>query len=166
MNQLQKTLSAVVVLASCLASANSAQAAPDERTGRHYRTSNASLGVGFGDPTALDLKLWTGEGSGFDIGVGFRRFSQRVGLYVEYELGLASFWLGDSAKGVFYIGLGGAVSFRHEKDDTSFALIIPIGLNIRFDAPVEIFLEARPGIEILDHDGFGIGGQLGVRFVF
>ncbi len=166
MSQFNRALVALALTGSCLAATSSAYAAPDERSGNRFRQSTASLGVGFGDPTALDLKIWTGEGSGFDIGVGFRRFSERVGIYVEYELGLASFWLGDSAKGIFYIGLGGAVSLHHHNDDLGMALIIPIGLNIRFDAPVEIFLEARPGFEILDRDGFGIGGQLGVRYVF
>jgi len=131
-----------------------------------YRHSNASLGVAFGDPTAVDLKIWTGEGSGFDFGVGFTRFSERLGLYAEYELGLVDFWIGNSVKGIFYIGVGGAVSLRHNNDDLSVALIVPIGLNFRFRAPVEIFVEARPGIAMLDSSGFGIGGQLGVRYVF
>ncbi len=166
MTRIQKSLSFLAVAATC-ATAGTANAAPDERSGRHYRTSSASLGVAVGDPSAIDLKIWTGEGSGFDIGVGFRRFSERVGMYLEYEFGLASFWIGDSAKGIFYIGLGGAVSLHHHNDDLGLSLIIPIGLNIRFSAPVELFLEARPGIEVLDdNDRFGIGGQLGVRFVF
>lgn len=136
-------------------------AAPDP-----HPKSAASLGVAFGDPTAIDLKLWTGDGSGFDFGVGFTRFSERLGLYAEYELGLIDFWIGRSVRGVFYVGVGGAVSLQHKDDDLSVALIIPIGLNFRFRAPVEIFVEARPGLALLDKSGFGIGGQLGVRYVF
>lgn len=134
---------------------------------------NVSLGVGLGDPTALDLKIWTHQGSGFDIGVGLHRFSERLGLYLEYELGLVDFWMGDSVMGVFYIGIGGALALRNDSDDTSVALVIPIGANFRFRAPVEIFLEGRPGFVIVNQKGygfggslFGLGGQLGVRYVF
>ncbi|MFO0749706.1 MAG: hypothetical protein U1F43_29160 [Myxococcota bacterium] len=141
-------------------------AAPSASADHHVNPSNVSLGVGFGDPTAVDLKIWTGEGSGFDMGVGLQRWSERLGVYAEYELGLIDFWIGDDVHGLFYIGLGGAVAFRHHNDDTSLALVIPIGLNFRFHAPVELFLEARPGVELLDRTGFGIGGQLGVRYVF
>jgi len=133
-----------------------------------------SLGVAFGEPTAVDLKLWTGQGSGFNFGVGIHRFSDRLGAYAEYELGLIDFWIGNSVMSVFYIGVGGAVAMSHKDDKTSLALVIPIGLNFRFKAPVEVFIEARPGIALLSgayyggfgNSAFGLGGQLGVRYVF
>jgi len=156
-----KTL-AFSIVALCLGATSSSYAQPYEP----FRPSVASLGVAFGDPTALDLKLWTGEGSGFNFGIGLHRFSERLGVYGEYEFGLASFWMGNSVRGIFYLGVGGALAFRHRHDETSLALIIPIGLNFRFRAPLEIFVEARPGVALLDDSGFGIGGQLGVRFVF
>ncbi|MCC6624092.1 MAG: hypothetical protein IT385_22745 [Deltaproteobacteria bacterium] len=124
---------------------------------------SASLGLGFGDPTALDLKLWTSRDSGFDFGVGLERFDDVLGLYGEYEVGLAAFALGDSGgRGAFYIGLGGAVAFD-DGDKTSAALVIPIGLDLRFRAPIDLFVEARPGIGLVDRPAFGLGGQLGVR---
>jgi len=122
-----------------------------------------SLGLGFGDPTALDLKLWTGRDSGFDFGVGLARFDDLLGLYGEYEVGLAAFRLGDSGgRGAFYVGLGGAIAFEHDRR-TSAALVIPIGLDFRFRAPIDLFVEARPGIGLVDRPAFGLGGQLGVR---
>lgn len=153
------TLSAFISLALA-----STDAQAEDR--RHFHGSPVSLGVGFGDPTAIDLKLWTTNHSGLDLGVGFNRFSERLGVYAEYELGLIDFWVEDSVEGVFYIGVGGAVALQHESKDTSVALIVPIGLNFRFRIPLEIFLEARPGVALLDSSGFGIGGQLGVRYVF
>lgn len=155
------TLAATMVFATTLGVSGLAQAAP-----RPHEASSLSLGLAVGDPTAIDLKIWTGGNSGFDLGFGFNRFSERLGFYLEYEFGLADFWLGDDVKSIFYLGVGGAASLRHENDDTSLALIIPIGLNFRFRAPVEIFVEARPGLALLDKSGFGIGGQVGVRYVF
>jgi len=150
----------------CLAFATVATPMASFAAPEPYPHSNASLGVAFGDPTAVDLKIWTGQGSGFDFGVGFTRFSERLGLYAEYELGLVDFWIGNSVRGIFYVGIGGAVSLRHNKDDLSVAAVAPNKLNFHFRAPVEIFVEARPGLALLDKSGFGIGGQLGVRYVF
>lgn len=123
---------------------------------------DVSLGVGLGDPTALDLKLWTGRDSGFDFGLGLERFDDVLGLYGEYEVGLAAFRLGDSGgRGAFYVGIGGAVAF--DDDRSSVALVIPIGLDFRFRAPIDVFVEARPGIGLVDRPAFGLGGQVGVR---
>lgn len=165
---IRTTLAALIVVALPLVMAPSAFADPYEgRTNNQLQHATVSLGLALGDPSAFDLKLWTGEGSGFDFGIGFRRFTKRVGFYAEYELGLADFWIGHSVWSVFYIGIGGAVSLQDHDDDLSVALIIPIGINFRFSVPFEIFLEARPGVDLVGNgDRFGIGGQLGIRLIF
>jgi hypothetical protein len=43
---------------------------------------------------------------------------------------------------------------------------IPVGLDLRFEPPIDVFIEARPGVGLLDRPAFGIGGQLGVRYRF
>lgn len=159
---MRTTLASSLAFAACLGSSTVALA---ERTGGR-RASPVSLGVGFGDPTALDLKIWTGRGSGFDFGLGLQRFSDRIGVFAEYEFGLLRFGNDSSVSGVFYVGLGVAVAFQHRSDDTAVALVIPIGMNFRFDAPVELFVEGRPGIVIAEPYDWGIGGQVGVRFIF
>ncbi|PKN58979.1 MAG: hypothetical protein CVU56_03280 [Deltaproteobacteria bacterium HGW-Deltaproteobacteria-14] len=165
---IRTTLAALIVVALPLVAAPSAFADPYEgHSGGGLHNATVSLGLALGDPSAFDLKLWTGQGSGFDFGVGFRRFTKRVGIYAEYELGLADFWIGHSVWSVFYLGLGGAISLHDGKDELSVALIIPIGINFRFKVPFEIFLEARPGVDLVGNgDRFGIGGQLGIRLIF
>ncbi len=130
-----------------------------------YQTGVVSLGLGLGDPSALDVKFWTGNGSGFNLGIGLERFDDVLGVYGEYELGLAAFRLGQGgARGVFYLGVGGAVALTDEH--TSVAVVVPIGLDFRFRPPVDLFIEARPGIGVLHRPAFGIGGQIGVRYRF
>lgn len=130
-----------------------------------YVAGTASLGIGLGDPAALDLKLWTTPYSGFDFGIGLERFDTIFGVYGEYELGLVAFGLGDDgSRGVFYVGVGGALAFTEDK--TSLAVIIPIGLDFRFGPPIDLFVEARPGIGVFHRPAFGIGGQVGVRYRF
>jgi hypothetical protein len=153
-----ETLLPALALSSfiALAPADPARADPT------YRAGVVSVGLGLGDPSALDLKLWTGNASGFDFGVGLERFDDVLGLYGEYEFGLATFALGRSGgRGAFYVGAGGAVALRD--DHTTLAAIVPIGLDFRFAAPIDLFIEARPGIGIVHRPAFGIGGQLGVR---
>ncbi len=166
---MRKMLAAMLVPAAFSASISPAHAGHEP-----FRPAVVALGVGLGDPTALDLKLWVTPSSGFDFGVGFSRWSDRLGVYGEFEFGLVDFWIGNDVMGVFYIGVGGAlglngnaVGFKdHHHDGVSLALVIPIGLNFRFRAPLEIFVEARPGFEILDPGGFGVGGQVGIRYIF
>ncbi len=154
-------------LFATLALATLTFATASEATAQEYRYEPGivSLGIGLGDPTALDLKIWTTNSSGIDLGIGLERFDDVLGLYGEYEFGLADFRLGQSGgRGVVYIGLGGAVAFTAEH--TTVALIIPIGVDFRFRPPVDLYVEARPGVGLVHRPAFGIGGQVGVRFRF
>lgn len=159
---MRKTLASILVVPAILAAPISVAHADHAP----LRPAIVALGVAGGDPSAIDLKFWINHHSGFDFGLGFSRWSSRVGVYGEFELGLADFWIGDDASGVFYIGVGGAIALRYHRDDLAVALVIPIGINFRFRAPIEVFLELRPGFELLDTDGFGLGAQVGIRYVF
>jgi len=152
-----RTLLAIIATLAVSSTASEALARP-------YVDGTVSLGIGLGDPTALDAKFWTGNGSGLDIGLGLEHFDDIFGIYAEYEFGLAAFRLGDNGgRGVFYVGIGGAVAFK-DNDHTSVALIIPIGLDFRLASPIDIFIEARPGAGLVHRPAFGIGGQIGIRF--
>lgn len=159
-----------VKLALCLGLAHAlivlGALAPSLARSAPYRDGTVSLGLGLGDPSALDLKLWNDNLSGFNIGLGLERFDDIFGLYAEYELGLLGFRMGHGgARGALYLGLGGAIAFERARR-TSVALVIPIGLDLRFEPPIDLFIEARPGIGLVDRPAFGIGGQLGVRYRF
>jgi len=155
-----------LLAASSLVSASASEA----HAARPMHYSTVSLGLALGDPTAVDLKFWNTEDSGFDLGLGLEDFDDTFGVYGEYEFGLVAFWLGDDARGTFYVGIGGAVSFhqRHkaDNDDVQVEAIVPIGLNFRFRAPLELFVEGRPGVRLTHNERFGIGGQIGLRYVF
>lgn len=123
-----------------------------------------SLGVGLGDPTAIDVKFWTANSHGLNLGVGVDDFDNRLGVYAEFEFGLVEF-MTRRALGVFYLGLGGALAVH--ANDVDLAAIVPIGLDFRFRIPLDLYVEARPGIDFDGHDpAFGAGAQLGLRYVF
>lgn len=123
-----------------------------------------SLGLGFGDPAAVDAKFWTPNNHGLDIGIGIEDFDNVLGVYGEFEFGLVEF-MARRTLGVFYLGPGAALAFF--EDGLSLAAVVPIGVDFRFPVPLDLFIEARPGIQVVDDPAeFGIGGQVGLRYVF
>ena len=63
---------------------------------------------------------------------------------------------------MLYYGIGGRVIFQ---DDPRFGARIPIGLDYQFtSAPIDIFLELVPILDLAPSTNFNLGGGIGVRF--
>ncbi len=81
--------------------------------------------------------------------------------YVWHEYNLIRV---ESGRLPFYFGIGGRVIFS---DDPLVGARIPIGLDYQFaGAPVDIFLEIVPILDLIPSTDFDLGGGLGVRFWF
>ena len=64
-----------------------------------------------------------------------------------------------------YFGIGGRVIFQ--KNDTNLGIRVPVGLDYMFsDAPVDIFLEAVPILDLTPSTDLDLGGGIGVRYWF
>lgn len=156
------SLFTVLLVGAALSSSASAQV----ETSTSMDDGVVSLGLGLGDPSAVDAKFWFTENGGLNIGLGLENLDDLFVVYGEYEFGIVDFEAG-RAHGVFYVGVGGAVAFLDGVDDLGLAAIVPIGLDFRFRRPVDVYLEGRPGIEVIeDAADFAIGAQAGVRYVF
>ena len=123
-----------------------------------------SAGVAVGDVTAFDMKWWFAPHHGIDFGIGSSQLSSDLALYAEAELALAEWGMGPSARGIFYVGPGIQAIQRPGRDQV--ALTFPIGFDFQFSAPVDLFIEVRPGFDMADNPDVIIGGQGGVRAVF
>lgn len=133
------------------------------------QNNSKDLGVGFmvGEPTGLTLKSWTGGGNAIDVGVAwsFGRYDaisiQADYLWHNYNV----FSEVDEGSLPLYYGIGGRLVLG--ENDSYIGARVPVGLNYLFeDAPVGLFIEAAPIINVAPSTDFDIDGTLGARFYF
>jgi hypothetical protein len=123
------------------------------------------LGIILGEPTGLSAKLWTTNENAFDFAAAwsFRR-DGRLLLQADYVWHIFNLIHVSSGKLPFYVGIGGRVILR---DDPDVGVRIPFGLDYIFaDAPVDIFFELVPILDLAPETDFDLGGGIGARFWF
>ena len=123
------------------------------------------LGIILGEPTGLSAKLWTSSSNAFDFAAAWS-FKGEGNMLLQADYVWHSFRLIHvlSGKLPLYYGIGGRVILS---DDPLLGVRIPLGLNYQFaDAPIDIFLEIVPILDLIPATDFDLGGGLGVRFWF
>jgi hypothetical protein len=116
------------------------------------------IGVILGEPTGLSAKLYTGSSTAFDFAAAWS-FKGDGNLLLQADYVWHSSLTGELA---FYYGIGGRVIFQN---DPRVGARIPIGLDYRFSsAPVDIFAELVPILDLIPSTNFNLGGGIGVRF--
>jgi len=131
------------------------------------RASNTGVGVIVGEPTGLSLKQWTGGSKAFDAAAAWSFVDEgALHLHADYLW----HWF-DRVEGVeggslpLYMGLGGRIKFG--EDDELIGVRVPFGVNfILDDAPVDIFLEIVPILDLAPESDLQINAALGARFWF
>lgn len=131
------------------------------------------LGVILGEPTGLSAKLWTSSDNAFDFAAAwsFRNYHYNDNhndgsllLQADYVWHFFNLMPVSSGKFPLYIGIGGRVVLA---DDPSFGIRVPIGIDYLFDdAPIDVFLELVPILDLSPATDFGVGGGLGIRYWF
>ncbi len=135
------------------------------------------FGVGaiIGQPTGLSLKNWLSRTTALEGAVawsfegnGFFYF-QAAHLFHDYSLIKTT----NGRLPIFY-GIGGRVKVlsdgkgrrRNESDDDPrLGVCIPIGLDYQFGgAPLDIFLEFIPIIDIIPGTNFDLNAAIGIRY--
>jgi hypothetical protein len=120
------------------------------------------LGIIIGEPTGLSAKLWTTEKTALDAAVAWS-FSGTGYMRVHADLIWHNFSL-DVTQGKLplYYGLGAKLLLSSE---LGLGIRIPLGVAYLFDsAPLEVFAELVPGLDLLPGTGFGIDAAIGVRY--
>lgn len=123
-----------------------------------------AIGLMIGDPTGISFKSWMGSKNAFDLGVAWSiDETDAISIHGDY---LWHSWL-DVEKGnlALYYGIGARVLFTD--NDSIIGARIPLGINyLLADAPIDLFIEIAPIVNILpDTDADG-DGAIGVRFYF
>jgi hypothetical protein len=130
------------------------------------RAQDNGIGIGMmiGEPTGISAKLWTGEKTALDAGVawsfvgsGYMRIHSDL-LWHNYILDM------DQGKLPVYYGIGAKLLLASE---LGVGIRVPVGLVYLFEsAPVDMFAELVPGLDLLPGTGFGMDAAIGVRYFF
>jgi hypothetical protein len=144
------------------------------------------VGIQMGYPTALTLKYMLQPDQGLVGGIGaFSGFAYDRGsftLFVDYVWHPHMLTSSEAFALTWYIGGGGQLIVHNNNRFVTgsypvlayyyaapfwLAARMPIGANIALtQAPIEIYVEAIPGILVFPGLSFGIGASLGGRFYF
>jgi hypothetical protein len=123
------------------------------------------MGIILGEPTGLSAKLWTGGDNAFDFAAAWSfKGDGHLLLQADYVWHFFNLLPVPSGKLPLYIGLGGRVVLA---DDPLVGVRIPIGIDYLFaTAPVDVFMEIVPILDLSPSTDFGVGGGIGIRYWF
>jgi hypothetical protein len=137
------------------------------------------LGVGIivGEPTGVSVKTWINDKNAVDAAVAWS-FSENDSFqfHADYLFHNHTLVKIDDATGTFpvYIGLGGRLKLKEENkgkgrndDDALLGIRVPFGISYLFaDAPVELFVEIVPILDIVPDSDVDLNAAIGARFYF
>lgn len=126
---------------------------------------NFGLGIILGEPTGVSAKLWLSDRTAVDAAAAWS-FSDEAAFHLHADFLLHNFDLITVEKGrlPIHFGIGGRLKFE---DDTKLGIRIPVGLTYIFDgAPVDIFFEVVPILDVAPDTEFEANAAIGARFFF
>ena len=146
--------------------------APATPTGSYnsYSSHAGQFGVGatFGEPIGADVKYWFNETMAIDGALGWS-FHDDTDLYLHSDVLWHDFHLIPVSQGQMpvYFGAGALVRFRDDDHANQVGIRAPVGISYMFDnAPVDIFAEVAPALDVAPFVRGEITGGIGVRYWF
>ncbi len=127
-----------------------------------------TLGIGgvLGDPHGVSLKLYISEDKALTAGLGFGIADEISFVYITADFLIHRMFDTGWDAGSLHVYYGPGVAFYDPRfRDASISLRGPLGLGADFrDAPVGIFLEVAPYIDLTPDFYFSFMGAAGFRF--
>jgi hypothetical protein len=126
---------------------------------------NFGLGIIVGEPTGVSAKLWLTDRTAVDAAAAWS-FSDEAAFHLHADYLFHNFDLISVEQGRLpvHFGIGGRVKFE---DDSKFGVRIPIGLTYIFDgAPLDVFFEVVPILDLVPDTEFTANGAVGIRYFF
>ena len=123
------------------------------------------LGIILGEPTGVSGKLWTSKENAFDFAAAWSfQGNGHLLLQADYVWHIFRLIPVESGRLPFYVGVGGRVVFAN---DPTIGVRVPLGLDYMFsNAPVDIFLELVPILDLTPSTDFDFGAGIGARYWF
>ena len=161
-----KTL--ILILGTCVLSALATQTNAQDAFG---------VGVIIGEPTGIVIKKWIGADTAFDVAAAWS-FSENASFQLHGDYLIHNFSLldRDDLKGNLpvYYGIGGRIKLKENNagrgrndEDTLIGVRVPLGISYLFaDAPVDIFFEIAPLLDLIPDTEFSVNSAIGARYYF
>ena len=131
------------------------------------------IGAMVGSPTGITGKLWLDQERAVDIAAEWRTSGDNeFYLHANYLIHAPLKMKENKLKGTtqYYYGAGGYYQERHHKkwaDEDVFALRLPVGISHQPKvAPIELFAEIVPVLEVSPDSDFDLDIGVGVRYLF
>ncbi len=130
------------------------------------------IGVIVGEPTGLSLKYWLDGERAIDAAAA-ESFSENDSFQLHGDYLIHDYDLFGADDLPFYYGLGARLklkdsdgSGRNRRHDI-FGIRIPLGVTYIFDdAPIDLFFELVPVLDLSPEVELDIGAAVGLRFYF
>lgn len=124
------------------------------------------IGIIVGEPTGLSFKQWVSPTTAFAAGAAWS-FEDEAAFHVHLDYIIHRPRPVDLGSGrwYFYFGLGGRI--KVEEDDSRVGPRIPLGVDYMLQgAPVDLFFEVAPIMDLVPDTEFSMNGGVGVRLFF
>lgn len=140
------------------------------------KAQDSGFGVGIivGEPTGLSLKQWVSRNTAFDAAFAWA-FDPNTSFHVHanYLIHRYDIIKPEVGRMPLYYGLGARVKFDDERrgrsrdSRTRTGVRVPLGMNYHFaEAPVDIFLEIVPIVDVAPNTDFSLNAAIGARYFF
>ncbi len=142
-----------------------------------YAQEGFGLGIIVGEPTGISIKSWLGGKHAIDA-AGAWSFSENQSFqfhsdYLVHLVGVLPPAVNQSQLSLF-TGIGGRIKFKEgnegkgrNDDEHLLGVRIPLGISYLFaGAPVDLFVEVVPILDVFPDTEFDINGAIGARFYF
>jgi hypothetical protein len=124
------------------------------------------LGIILGEPTGVSFKQWISGGNAVDAAAAWSFNSPGAFHFHMDYLYHRDVDTDADLRGVkFYFGIGGRL--KAVEDDSRIGVRVPVGLDYMFtDAPLDLFFEIAPILDLVPATELRINGGFGVRYFF
>ncbi|MCU0342410.1 MAG: porin family protein [Ignavibacterium sp.] len=130
------------------------------------QTKGFGLGILVGEPTAVSAKYWTSGSTAFDFGIGYSfEKNSYLNIHADYLFHVKNIF--ETAENIsLYYGPGARLRFV-ENATTRLGFRFDVGLVwIPRNAPIDVFIEVAPLLDIIPETDFSFNGGIGVRYFF
>jgi hypothetical protein len=134
------------------------------------RTEGFGLGIILGEPTGVTAKTWLDRDSAIDFAAAWSfRDTDSFHFHADYLIHKGGLLELDAAEHMLYFGAGGVIEFRDDRKghDTEAGIRLPFGVAFHLKAaPVELFGEIVPVMEVAPSTGLHMNAGIGARYYF